>query len=168
VTDTSSTPPPAAPVASDLGALTPEAAQAAIQSRINDKEFYARLTGIDAALKAAASAEWSQLHRLAHPRPTDIASEADVALQAAARQAEEINHYLAAYLKIADLSPLQQEEIRTLKPIPAEAKQFAKAEIERMKRDKAFVRRVLDGDREATSVWSRMHIALAMPTASAK
>jgi hypothetical protein len=48
-------------------------------------------------------------------------------------------------------------------PVAAAEKQIARDRIELMKTDKAFVRRLLDGDQQAKSEWTRMHQIISLP-----
>jgi hypothetical protein len=145
-----------------------EDARAAIDARKSDKEFYKRLTAPDPEVKGAALREWDALHKQAYPPPPEISLESIKDLPAnheLRRQAERMNSGLAALLQQADLSPQMQEEIRRQQPIAAAEQQAARDEIARLKRDKAWVRRYLDGDREANTRFTRLHQVISLPTA---
>jgi hypothetical protein len=166
------TPAAASPAASDLtggATLTMEAARATIETRKADKEFYKRLNAPDPEVKSAALREWHELHQAAYPPPPEITLESIKDLPAnheLRRQAERMNSGIAALLQQADLTPAMQEEIARQQPIAAAEQQAARDEIARLKRDKAWVRKYLDGDREANTRFTRLHQVISLPTAA--
>jgi hypothetical protein len=150
------------------GPLSVDDALATIEIRKSDKGFYKRLTAPDPEVKGAALREWYALHEQAYPRPPTPTLESIKDLPAnheLRRQAERMNSGLAALLQQADLTPQMQEEIRRQQPIAAGEQQAARDEIARLKRDKAWVRRYLDGDREANTRFTRLHQVISLPTA---
>jgi hypothetical protein len=102
------------------------------------------------------------------PPPSQITLENTkdaVAAQEELRSSQMMEGKIASLLKVADLSPAMQEEIRRQQPIAADEQKFARQEIDRLKRDKGFVRKLLDGDRQASSDWTRLHQIITLPTA---
>lgn len=166
-TPVASSPPvaPAAapPTAGDLLAapMTPEAARQAIEERKADKDFYKRLSGNDAELKAAAMAEWTKLHQTAYPAPQQIASTEDVNSQAAARNAERWNSYIGSLKTRFPLSAEQEAEIRG-GVIPAEAHAWAREEKDRLIKDPGFRTKLLSGDRAANRDWGLVTSMLSL------
>jgi hypothetical protein len=164
------TPAAAPPAATDLlngGQATMEAAREAIKAHAADKEFYKRLTAQDPEVKSAALAEWTKLHQTAYPPPPEITLDSIKDLPAnheLRRQAERMNSGIAALLQQADLTPAMQEEIARQQPIAAAEQQAARDEIARLKRDKAWVRNYLDGDRAANTQFTRLHQVISLPT----
>jgi hypothetical protein len=77
-----------------------------------------------------------------------------------------MNQKIAGLLKIADLSLSMQDEIRRQQPIAAAEQQQARDEIARLKRDREWTKRLLNGGRDETSRWTRLHQIITMPTAT--
>jgi hypothetical protein len=145
--------------------MSMETARQEIKNRIADPDFRTRYL----AREENAMREWFDLHRTGYPSPAAINMEnasAVIAGQEEARRSEQTEWKLATYLKIADLPPAAQEEIRRQQPISATEQQWAREELSRLKRDKGFVRKLLDGDRAASSDWTRLHQIITLPTAT--
>jgi hypothetical protein len=174
-TETAATSPAATPTASDILAapsaavpLTPEAARQAIESRKSDKEFYKRLSSPDAQVKATALEEWGKLHEAAFPAPPQLTPENIKDLPAhhqAIRAAQMMEQGIAAVRQMGVTDPKALDEIRRQQPVAAAEQEFAREEIARLKRDKVWVRKYLDGDREASAAFTRLHQIISLPTA---
>jgi hypothetical protein len=133
------------------------AARASIQERISDKEFGKRLLSKD----PAASAEWAALHKAGYPAPPEIASQADVDAQAAARAEQNWSEYFAALGQRISLTPANKSELRD-GVVNADLRRWADEEKTRLVRDAGFRRRLLDGDRAAGRDWSIVQLLLSM------
>jgi hypothetical protein len=144
-----------------------QSARTEIETLKADKSFYKLLLEEkERGVSGPANQKWADLHRTGWPAPTAVASQDDVNAQLQSRAAEQMNGSIAALLKIANLSPAMQEEFRRQQPVAKWEQDFAREEIQRLKRDVAFVRRYLNGDREASTIFTRMHLLISMPTAT--
>jgi hypothetical protein len=156
------------PTAADLlsAPLAPEAARLQIDTLKGDKEFYARLNSDKAEVKAAALEHWRTLHRNAFP-PAPTATPEDIhGNQEIMRRSERMESGLAALRAMGLTDPAALDEIRRSQPVAAAEQQFAREEITRLKQDKAWVRRYLDGDRAAREQFTRLHMVISLPTAT--
>jgi hypothetical protein len=162
--------PSPAPASSSVGGTptydspSAEAARQTIRDRIADREFGARLL----KREEAAMREWQSLHSAGFPplQQTTLENVQDLAANdELRRQSEQMESGIAALLKIADLTPRQQDEIRRQQPIAEWEQKVARQEIERLKRDKAWVRRYLEGGREENTTFTRLHQIISLPTA---
>jgi hypothetical protein len=171
-----SSPPPvalAAPplrTATDLlsAPLTPEAALQAIEEGKADKDFYKRLHSNDPKIAGEAKAYWNALFKAAYPTPPQATLEnvEDVhGNQEVMRRSERMESGLAALRAMGITDQAALDEVRRQQPVAADEQQFAREEITRLKQDKAFVRRYLDGDREARAIFTRLHQVISLPTA---
>lgn len=159
--------PPSTVASSDvLGAQpSPEDARQMIKDRIADPDFRTRLLKQDPAAKQ----DWDAIHNAAFPPPPQVTLEDAAQLpeyHEARRQFEATENGIAALLKVADLTPAQQDEIRRRQPIAKAEQDWARKEIDRLKRDKSFVRKYLDGDRDAGTLFTRLHQMITLPTAA--
>jgi hypothetical protein len=143
--------------------LTPDIARQRIGERLANPEFRDRYLKND----QVAAAEMRSLHEALFPAPS-VQSAEEVSKQMDAREVAFTDQRIAGLLKIADLSPAMQDEIRRQQPIAADEQKFAREEIARLKRDKGFTRKLFDGDREANTAWTRLHQIVSLPTASTK
>jgi hypothetical protein len=149
-----STSPVAAPASEVMApqTLTPEVAHAQIQALTGDKDFWNRLKQKD----ASAHQEWARLHKAAYP------SDASAAGQEQARTAESWNQYVAGIKQsVPGLSEQQEAEIRA-GVTNKQSHEWAVREKELMIKDRAFRVRLLDGDRDAKELWTRVNAILAM------
>jgi hypothetical protein len=166
-------PGPAAPTpatATDILAapLTPEAARLQIDTLKGDKEFYARLNSDKPEIKAAALEAWRKLHIAAYPPPPQVTLEnvKDIhGNQEVMRRSERMESGLAVLRAMGVTDPASLDEVRKQVPVAAAEQQFAREEIARLKSDRAWVRRYLDGDREARAIFTRLHQVISLPTA---
>jgi hypothetical protein len=152
-----------APAPADSGAqsLTPEAARETIESRKSDREFGKRLLSADPEVKAAAQAEWTQLHKTAYPAPQQVASQDDVNAQEAARTAERWDTYIAMMKQHMNLNPQQEAEIRS-GVVDEVSYRWAVEEKARLLKDRSFCRDVLDNKREAKQWWGGVIAILSL------
>jgi hypothetical protein len=162
-----------APTATDLlsAPLTPEAARLQIDTLKGDKEFYARLNSDKPEIKAAALEAWRKLHLTAFPPPPQVTLEnvKDVhGNQEVMRRSERMESGIAALRAMGITEQAALDEIRRGQPVAAAEQQFAREEIARLKSDRAWVRKYLDGDREARAIFTRLHQVISLPTASTK
>ena len=167
---------PAAPAATttDLFAapLTPEAARLQIESLKLDSTFYRDgLNNPDPKIAAAAKARWSELHKTAFPPPPQVTidnvNDAHEN-QHARRLAERMELGIAALRQMGITDPKALDEVRRQQPVAAAEQEIAREEIAQLKADKAWVRRYLDGDREAKALFTRLHQVISLPTSREK
>jgi hypothetical protein len=167
-------PPPAAPPAPSwrpegfpvtppaFDAAEAVAARAEIQTKIGDKEFYkALIAEKERGLSGPASQAWAALHKAGYPSPNAITSPEDAAKQADARNSEQWNSYIGA---LKQQFPLAANQIAEIKEgiVNSELRQAAVEMKDRLVRDKAFYRRLVDGDVDARTEWARLGIILSM------
>jgi hypothetical protein len=141
-----------------LAANAPEAieARAEIEALKSDKDFYAALKAEgERGISGPASQKWRLLHQRANPAPTQVGSQADVNAQASARTEQEWSSFFAGLRSQWAVTAEQEAELKS-GVVRAEIRDFAIQQIELMQKDKAFYRRLLDGDMEAKSRWGRM------------
>jgi hypothetical protein len=148
--------PPAVPAwqpALPIGYDAPEAvsARAEIKDRIADKEFGAKLLRKD----EAATKEWDALHKAGYPAPQQITSADDVQAQAAARNEKEWSTFIAALGTQWQITPEQISELRN-GVVREDIRNIALQRRDAMVKDKAWYRRLLDGDRQAKEEWSKV------------
>jgi hypothetical protein len=143
------------------------AARAAIQER--QAEFYDRMV---VKKDPAALAEWTALHKAGNPRPSEINTAEDVKAYVATdegrRGYQAHQEHVSWLTREAQLTPQQQYDVNNRTPVSQAEKDWASAEIEAMKHDKEFYRRLNAGDRAAKSHWLRMNQILRHPTAVAR
>src|SRR5262249_7184710 len=128
-----------------------------------DADFQARI----AARDATAFAEHEQLWRISHGLPAEkqqAVNSSDVFAEANARVARE-TETRADMLRQDGLDENQTYEILNGRPIPLFERQFHEQELARLKRDKAWVQRYFDGDREARLQMRKHTAALTLPVA---
>ena len=151
---------PAGAPAVNIHLMNPEEARAAIRERIADKAFGARLRSSDAAVVAAAKSEWSGLHARGFPAPAPLTAE-DVGVQAAARSEQAWSDYFST---ISREMPLTDEQMAAVRKGEVDEKIFKEAQNEkgRLIRDKAWYRRLQDGDADARARWARVTLILGL------
>ena len=151
---------PAAVATSDLvsiGGLTPEAAREQIASLIHDKDFGKLLMARD----PDAMSRWSQLHKAGHPAPQAVASADDVNAQAAARNAEVWDLNIAHLKTRLPLSATQENEIRS-GVVDEQSYRWAQEEKARVIKDRAFYKRLMDGEQAANTQWGLLTALLSL------
>jgi 5-formaminoimidazole-4-carboxamide-1-beta-D-ribofuranosyl 5'-monophosphate synthetase len=126
-------------------------ARAEIKDRIADKEFGAKLLRKD----EAATKEWDALHKAGYPAPQQITSADDVQAQAAARNEKEWSTFIAALGTQWQITPEQISELRN-GVVREDIRNIALQRRDAMVKDKAWYRRLLDGDRQAKEEWSKV------------
>jgi hypothetical protein len=139
---------PAAPLITPAMPMSVTEARAAIQERINDTAFYAKLKSQD----PAAHQEWARLHKIAHPVPTEFRTAADVDSQVAARQARFWDEHIASLKAQFPLTPAQEQEIRG-GVIAKSVQEWAKGEKAMLLKDRAWYQKFKNGDRAAKLQW---------------
>jgi hypothetical protein len=138
------------------------AARAEIAEKIQDKGFYQMLIAEkERGVSGPASKAWAELHARGWPSPTAPSSVDDAAKQADARTAEQWNSHIAVLKQSFPLQPNQEAEIRE-GIISTDIQQAAREQKDRLVRDKAFYRRLLDGDISARAEWTKLGIILSM------
>ena len=151
---------PVAPAAFD--APEAAAARAEIKDKIADKEFYKSLIAErGSGVTGPASLAWAELHKRGYPSAPAITSQADVDSQAANRNAELWNAHLADLRSRFPLTEAQELEIRA-GVVDERVHRAAVEEKDRLIKDRAFYRRLLDGDREANRQWGLLTSLLAL------
>jgi hypothetical protein len=153
-------PSPGQAAASDIlgnGMRAMEMARAEIETLKGDKDFYKLLQAKD----PAATQRWSNLHKAGYPAPVSVATPEDVGAQAAARNEEQWNSYLAACKALFPLTPEQEAEIRN-GVIRADLHQQAREQKDRLVKDKEFYKRLMAGDGEANKRWGLLLCALSL------
>jgi hypothetical protein len=160
--------PPAPAPAAPAAPLSVEDARAAIEVRKADKEFYKRLNAPDPEVSGAARREWDALHEAGYPPLPEITLESIKDLPAnheLRRNAEQMDRHLLQLRQMGVRDPVALDEVRRGQPIAAAEQQDARDEIASLKRDKAWVRRYLDGGREESERFTRLHKVISLPTA---
>jgi hypothetical protein len=138
------------------------AAREEIKSRIGDRDFYkALIAERERGNYGPASQAWAELHKRGYPAATAITSAEDVAKQQDGRAAEQWNSYISALKQRFPLSPNQEAELRE-GVINEDLHRWASEEKARVTRDKAFYRRLLDGDRGAAQQWGLLTSMLSL------
>jgi hypothetical protein len=142
----------------------PVSRQTAAQERARlmaDKEFTAKVLAGDREAGQKMAALWAAERGREYVSP---ATTADVEMQMVDRLAadqERVAETWARHIRLTEQGRFE------LKRGLATAEQVAnaKAELDKMKRDPAFGRRVTAGDRDAVDQWSRMNLVAAMRVA---
>jgi hypothetical protein len=137
--------------------MSQEQALAAIEARKGDKEFYNRLQKQD----PAAHQEWRGLHARAFPAPTQITKDQDVLNQEAARREQGWSEYLAMVKQDISLSPEQEATVRAGE-IDEALYQRALQDKARLVKDRAWYRRLMDGDVQARQQWAWVKLVLSL------
>jgi hypothetical protein len=160
MTDTAPAPAPAAtPVGVSAldGPATPEEARAAIEAKIGDKDFYAKIKAQD----PIARQEWDRLHKIAYPAP--VASGPQHVSEQMRREAAQREQGLMTLAEHGGLNATQVGEIRNRTPVTREEHDFAVREKDRMIKDAGFRQRLLSHDRTAANEWFRVVQLSALP-----
>jgi hypothetical protein len=157
---------PAAPAspsvaASDLlqpekPAMTPEQAARQKHRMLSDPGFAAAVARGD----PHESRKWKEVNRALNP-PVDQAT-------AEGRQYARNMDALAYFRANAELSPAVLDQVAAGGPVSLEERQEAIFMKQRLFSDKNFVRRVLDGDREAKTQMTLVNMVLASPIGTAE
>jgi hypothetical protein len=138
------------------------AAREEIKAKIGDKEFYKSLISErERGVAGPASQLWDRLHKAGHPSPTGVTSQADVNVQANARNAEMWDGYIAALKQRSALTAEQEAEIRS-GVVHESAYAWAREEKDRLIKDRGWYRRLLDGDRQANRDWTLVTSILSL------
>jgi hypothetical protein len=153
---------PAAPLPSAAPTLPSEAvaARERIEVLKGDKDFFGRLNSTDQGVKQAALQEWTALHKTGFPAPAPVDAEAYGA-QVAARSAQQWNEYMGWLKQRIALTPEQETEIRG-GVVREETHRWAREERDRLVKDRAFYRRLMDGDRQATKDWEIVKLLIGL------
>jgi len=159
--------PPAAPP--EVGAsgvmnapLTPETAAQRMEDLKASPEFMAKV----AAKDPAAFDEYNKAWRVAHgltPEPLPPQSPTDVDTERDARVVAAVQQH-AAVLRRQGFNDDQVTEIVGRRPITLQEREFHQNQIERLRRDQAFMARWSNGDIEAIHTIQKHSIALSLPT----
>jgi hypothetical protein len=157
MTDAPIVPAPVGISALTSGPATPDEAKAAIESRIQDKEFYAKIKAQD----PIARQEWDRLHKIAYLPMA--ASGVEPVSEQMRREAAQREQGLMTLANIGGLTPEQTTQIANRTPVPRVEHEFAERELDRMKNDTAFLRRFAAGDRAAVNEKFRMAALKALP-----
>jgi hypothetical protein len=140
---------------------TREQAAATRASLMANEEFSKKALAGDREAQQKLTELW-QLER--GWQPTTPATVKDVEVQIRDRAAEDRHRVIETWAKHIRLTEQGRFELaRGL--ATAEQVENAKAELDKMKRDPAFGRRVTAGDRDAVDQWSRMNLVAAMRVA---
>jgi hypothetical protein len=142
-----------APAAGNPAATQPqtrEAALAEIETLKSDKVWYQQLR----AGSVEAKERWNALQKVAFAPPV-ITSPEDVAAQEAGRREDAMNSYVAGLKTQWSVTPENEKEIRA-GVIREQERNWALEEKARLIKDRAFYRKLLDGDREAKDRWGRV------------
>jgi hypothetical protein len=145
---------PVAPAA--YGASEAVAARARIEELKADTDWVKRW----AAGGEAEKREFADLHRAGFPSPAPV----DVASQnahAVARSAEQWNSYVGWLKQRIALTPEMEAEVRN-GVVREETWRWARDEKDRLVKDRAFYRRLMDGDRKATEDWERIKLLVGL------
>jgi hypothetical protein len=138
---------PVTPIAFDSPDAT--AARAEIKTKIADPEFYKTLKAEkDRGVTGPASQAWAELHAKGWPAPV-----ADASAQAVARAEQQWNAFVAA--QPWPVTPEQEAELRA-GVVREDIHKIALQRKDAMVKDKAFYRRLLDGDRAAKEEWGKV------------
>ncbi|MFZ1969189.1 MAG: hypothetical protein WCB33_00900 [Bradyrhizobium sp.] len=159
-------------VAADLlnGSTPPSAFEAAeavnaraeINAKKSDPEFYKTLKAEkERGVSGPASQAWDALHKTGYPAPTGAASQSDVDAQASARVEKEWGTFFAGLRTMRPITPEQEIEMRT-GVIREDLHRLALEQRDLMVKDKAFYRRLLDGDMAAKEKWGRIIAAVGL------
>jgi hypothetical protein len=140
--------------------LEPEAARARIEVLKGDKDFFGRLSSSDQAVKQAALQEWTALHQAGFPAPAPVDAAA-YGVQVAARSAQQWNEYMGWLKQRIALTPEMEAEVRN-GVVREETWRWAREEKDRLVKDRAFYRRLMDGDRKATEDWERIKLLVGL------
>ena len=142
----------------------PEAVQARamIKEKIEDKEFYkSMIAERERGEFGPACQLWGELHRKGHPSGPAIASQADVDDQASNRNNEMMNAHIANLKTKFSITDAEEAEIRG-GTVDERAYRWAQEEKQLLIKDKAFYRRLLDGDRAANRDWGLITSILSL------
>ena len=142
----------------------PEAAsaRAEINAKKSDPEFYKTLKAEkERGVSGPASQAWDALHKTGYPAPTGIASQGDVDAQASARAEKEWGTFFAGLRTMWPITPEQESEMRG-GVIREDLHRLALEQRDLMVKDKAFYRRLLDGDQIAKERWGRIIAAVGL------
>jgi hypothetical protein len=145
---------PVAPSAFDA----PEAvaARAEIKAKIGDSEFYKTLKAEkESGVSGPASKAWAELHAKGWPMAPGVSSQADVNAQADARVEGQWHTVFQGLNAQWSVSPEQEAEMRA-GVVREDIRNFALQQRDLMIKDKAFYRRLLDGDMAAKEKWGRV------------
>jgi hypothetical protein len=138
------------------------AARAKIEERKGDKEFYKLLVAERSrGVTGPASQEWAGLHAAGYPSPAAIESQADVDGQGRARNAEQWDSYIGNLKTRFPLTAEQEAEIRG-GVVDVGVRQWTIEQKDRLVKDLAFYKRLMDGERAANDEWGRVTAILSL------
>jgi hypothetical protein len=157
--------PPAAPAWRPEGMpVTPAAfnepaainARAEIKAKIGDRTFYETLKAErERGLSGPASKAWSDLHSIGWPMAPGVSFQDNVNAQASARNEKDWSTFVAALGTQWQITPEQIAELRA-GVVREDIRNIALQRRDAMVSDKAFRRRLFDGDRLAKEEWSKV------------
>ena len=131
-------------------------AQAEIKAKIGDSEFYKTLKAEkESGVSGPASKAWSDLHAIGWPMAPGVSSQDDVNAQASARNEKDWSTFIAALGTQWQITPEQISELRS-GIVREDVRNIAIQRCDAMTLDKAFRRRLFDGDRQAKEEWSKV------------
>jgi hypothetical protein len=136
----------------------PEAvrARAEIETLKADKTFYKSLLAEkERGVSGPANQKWADLHQKGWPLPTGIASQNDANAEALARNEKEWSTFISALGTQWQITPEQEAELRA-GVVREDIRNLALQQRDLMVKDKAFYRRLLDGDMAAKEKWQRV------------
>jgi hypothetical protein len=136
------------------------AARAEIETLKADKQFYETLQA-EKDRGGPAHQKWAELHARGFPAPTAVASQDDVNAQANARNEQQWNTFFSGLRQQWSITPEQEAEMRA-GVIREDLHKLALEQRALMIKDKAFYRRLLDGDMAAKEKWSRTIAAISL------
>lgn len=138
------------------------AARAEIREKIGDKDFYKNLVAErERGVTGPASQAWAELHKRGYPSPPSASSVDDVNSRAAARNEAQWNSFFQGLRAQWPVTPDQEKEIRG-GVVREEVRNWALEQRDLMVKDKAFYRRLLDGDVAAKEKWGRVVAILGL------
>jgi hypothetical protein len=160
----SSTPAPTPPIFWNGQPWTPDLASARRTELLADSKYCEAARNGDAAKQT----ELSQLYLIERgiaPSPPPESVD-DVEIRVLDRAAREQAIHAETLKQTADFTPEQIHQITNGRPIPAEEKRIAERRLAALQKDKGFVERYLNGDREARTQMAAAAIAArGLPTA---
>lgn len=142
-------------------AYTPSSAEERMAALNQDPAFQERVSKND----ATAFAEYNQLWRIQHGLPVEprsATSAIDVMTETIGRELVDAQRR-ADSLRSDGFSEDGIYQVLNGRPILADEKRFHQQELDRLKRDNAWVQKYMDGDKEARLQMRRRTAAITMP-----
>jgi hypothetical protein len=136
------------------------AARAEVATLKADKEFFKTLQA-EGERGGPAHQKWAELHAKGWPAPIAPVSQDDVNAQAAARNERQWSTYIAGLGTQWQITPEQEAELRA-GVIREDLHKQALQQRDLLTKDKAFYKRLLDGDVAAKEKWARVTAACSL------